>query len=215
MTRCEWQQRAAIHKTMLREQGYMEEELNGFPEQAESPPPMPSGGRRLVHFLREVLETVLPALVIAVLINVFVGQATRVEGQSMEPNLYSDQRLVVEKVSYRFHGPHRFDIVVLEMPSQGDELLIKRVIGLPGEKIDIRDGHVYINEQQLQEPFTDDRTQPGRYGSVQVPPLHVYVLGDNRDRSNDSRSFGPVPIENIVGRAWLSYWPLEKVGIVH
>ncbi len=200
---------------MLREQGYMEEELNGFPEQAESPPPMPSGGRRIVHFLREVLETVLPALVIAVLINVFVGQATRVEGQSMEPNLYSDQRLVVEKVSYRFHGPHRFDIVVLEMPSQGDELLIKRVIGLPGEKIDIRDGHVYINEQQLQEPFTDDRTQPGRYGSVQVPPLHVYVLGDNRDRSNDSRSFGPVPIENIVGRAWLSYWPLEKVGIVH
>ncbi len=200
---------------MLREQGYMEEELNGFPEQAESPPPIPSGGRRIVRFLREVLETVLPALVIAVLINVFVGQATRVEGQSMEPNLYSDQRLVVEKVSYRFHGPHRFDIVVLEMPSQGDELLIKRVIGLPGEKIDIRDGHVYINEQQLQEPFTDDRTQPGRYGSVQVPPLHVYVLGDNRDRSNDSRSFGPVPIENIVGRAWLSYWPLEKVGIVH
>jgi signal peptidase I len=200
---------------MLTERGYMEEELNGFPEQAESPPPIPSAGRRIVRFLREVLETVLPALVIAVLINVFVGQATRVEGQSMEPNLYSDQRLVVEKVSYRFHGPQRLDIVVLEMPSQGDELLIKRVIGLPGETIEIRDGHVYINGQQLQESFTDDITQPGRYGEVTVPPLHVYVLGDNRDRSNDSRSFGPVPIESVVGRAWLSYWPPEKVGLVH
>jgi signal peptidase I len=200
---------------MLTERGYMEEELNGFPEQAESPPPIPSAGRRIVRFLREVLETVLPALVIAVLINVFVGQATRVEGQSMEPNLYSDQRLVVEKVSYRFHGPQRFDIVVLELPSQGDELLIKRVIGLPGETIEIRDGHVYINGQQLQESFTDDITQPGRYGEVTVPPLHVYVLGDNRDRSNDSRSFGPVPIESVVGRAWLSYWPPEKVGLVH
>jgi signal peptidase I len=101
------------------------------------------------------------------------------------------------------------------MPSQGDELLIKRVIALPGETVEIRDGHVYINGQQLQEPFTEEATRPGRYSEVTVPPLHVFVLGDNRDRSNDSRSFGPVPIENIVGRAWLSYWPLEKVGIVH
>jgi signal peptidase I len=74
---------------------------------------------------------------------------------------------------------------------------------------------VYINGQQLEEPFTGETTRPGRYDTVTVPPLHVYVLGDNRDRSNDSRSFGPVPIESIVGRAWLSYWPLEKVGIVH
>lgn len=190
-------------------------EFDDFPDQAESPQSHPGGGRRLLGFLREVLETILPALIIAVLINVFVGQATRVEGQSMEPNLYSDQRLVVEKVSYRFHGPHRFDIIVLEMPSQGDELLIKRVIGLPGETVKISDGHVYIDGQRLQEPFTEDITQPGRYSEVTVPPLHVYVLGDNRDRSNDSRSFGPVPIDNIVGRAWLSYWPLEKVGIVH
>lgn len=168
-----------------------------------------------MRFLRDVLETVLPALLIAVLINVFVGQATRVEGQSMEPNLHTDQRLVVEKVSYRFHGPQRFDVVVLEMPSQGDELLIKRVIGLPGETVEIKDGHVYINDEQLQESFTDEMTQPGRYGEVTVPPLHVYVLGDNRDRSNDSRSFGPVPIKSVVGRAWLSYWPLERVGLVH
>jgi signal peptidase I len=192
----------------------MEDEPGDFPEKAPMPPARPGGGRRLVHFLREVLETILPALLIALLINVFVGQATRVEGQSMEPNLHSDQRLVVEKLSYHFHGPQRFDIVVIKMPSQGDELLIKRVIGLPGDTVEIRDGHVYINGELLQEPFTNELTQPGRYSRVTVPPLHIFVLGDNRGRSNDSRSFGPVPIANVIGRAWLSYWPPEKVGLV-
>jgi signal peptidase I len=193
----------------------MEDELNESPEQAAELPSQGGPGRRLVRFLREVLETVLPALLIALLINVFVGQATRVEGQSMEPSLHTDQRLVVEKVSYRFHGPQRFDVVVLRLPSQGEELLIKRVIGLPGETVAFKNGRVYINGEQLDEPFTVDETRPGRNGTVTVPPLHVYVLGDNRDRSNDSRSFGPVPIDNVVGRAWLSYWPPEDVGLVH
>jgi signal peptidase I len=193
----------------------MEEEFNQLPEELMSTPQQPSGGRRLMRFLREVLETVLPAILIAVLINIFVGQATRVDGQSMEPNLYSEQRLVVEKLSYRFHGPNRFDIVVLKMPEHSDTMLIKRVIGLPGETIEIRDGHVYVNGDLLEEAFTTEETHPGRFGEITVPPLHIYVLGDNRDRSNDSRSFGPVAIDNVVGRAWLSYWPPEQVGMVH
>ena len=195
----------------------MDDELNqpAAREEEELPAPRPSPGRAIVRFVRELLETILPALLIALLINVFVGQATRVEGQSMEPNLHSEQRLVVEKLSYRFHGPQRFDIVVLKMPSQGEELLIKRVIGLPGETVEIQDGQVYVDGILLEEPFTDQSTHPGRNGQVTVPPLHIYVMGDNRDRSNDSRSFGPVPIDNVVGRAWLSYWPLEQVGFVH
>jgi signal peptidase I len=193
----------------------MQEPFEGLPQEAEPEPSPPSSGRKMVRFLREVLETILPAILIALLINVFVGQATRVEGQSMEPSLHTDQRLVVEKVSYRFHGPQRFDIVVLRLPSQGDELLIKRVVGLPGETVEIRDGDVYINGEPLDEPFLDVETRPGRQGTVTVPPLHVYVMGDNRNHSNDSRSFGPIPIENIVGRAWISYWPLENVGVVH
>jgi signal peptidase I len=193
----------------------VEEEIVYSPEEMDPPATRPRGGRRFVRFLREVLETVLPAILIAVLINIFVGQATRVDGQSMEPNLYSEQRLVVEKLSYRFHGPERFDIVVLKMPEQSDTMLIKRVVGLPGETVEIRDGGVYIDGERLKEPFTDEETQPGRFGEVTVPPLHIYVLGDNRDRSNDSRSFGPVPIDNVVGRAWLSYWPPEQVGLVH
>lgn len=174
-----------------------------------------SVGRRLLGVTREILETILPAILIALLINVFVGQATRVEGQSMEPNLHSNQRLVVEKLSYRFHGPQRFDVVVLRLPSQGDELLIKRVVGLPGEAIEIRDGHVYINGEELDEPFVTQDTRPGRQERITVPPLHVYVLGDNRSHSNDSRSFGPVPIDDIIGRAWVSYWPPDDLGLVH
>lgn len=193
----------------------MEQEHGNPPEQTEQPAAPLGAGRRLVRLLREVLETVLPALLIALLINVFVGQATRVEGQSMEPNLHTDQRLVVEKVSYRFHGPQRFDIVVLRLPEQGDELLIKRVVGLPGETVMLREGRVYINGEPLDEPFTGEETRPGRQTEITVPPLHIFVLGDNRNRSNDSRSFGPVPIDNIVGRAWISYWPPEVVGLVH
>ena len=195
----------------------MEDEFNQVTagEEEELPEPRPSRGRGLVRLVRELLETILPALLIALLINVFVGQATRVEGQSMEPNLHSEQRLVVEKLSYRFHGPQRFDIVVLKMPNQGEELLIKRVIGLPGETVEIRDGQVYVDGNLLAEPFTDQSTHPGRNSKITVPPLHIYVMGDNRDRSNDSRSFGPVPIDNLIGRAWLSYWPVEQIGFVH
>jgi signal peptidase I len=193
----------------------MDDGLTNSSEEQPQQSPAPGVGRRLLRLVREVLETVLPAILIALLINVFIGQATRVEGQSMEPSLHSDQRLVVEKVSYRFHAPQRFDVVVLKLPSQGDELLIKRVVGLPGETVEIRDGQVYINGEPLVEPFINGDTRPGRNEHVIVPPLHVFVLGDNRNHSNDSRSFGPVPIENIVGRAWVSYWPPDDVGLVH
>ena len=191
----------------------MSDELNHSPQENGTDPQL-SWAQRSVRLLREVLETILPAILIALLINVFIGQATRVEGQSMEPNLHTNQRLVVEKLSYRFHGPQRFDVVVLKLPHQGEELLIKRVVGLPGETVEIRNGKVYIDGTPLAEPFLNVQTRPGRNDRIVVPPLHVYVLGDNRDHSNDSRSFGPVPIENIVGRAWLSYWPVEDIGLV-
>jgi signal peptidase I len=164
-------------------------------------------------WLVELGETVLPAIVIAVLINLFLAQATRVYGHSMEPNLHSDQRLVVEKVSYRLHGPHRGDVVVLRLPERGPELLIKRVIALPGETVEIRDGNVLINGRVLDEPYLERETN-GVYGPVTVPEQHVFVMGDNRGASNDSRVFGPVSVDRIVGRAWVSYWPFDAVGIV-
>jgi signal peptidase I len=166
------------------------------------------------RWLLELGETVLPAIVIAVLINLFLAQATRVYGSSMEPNLHTDQRLVVEKLSYHLHEPRRGDVVVLRLPERGPELLIKRVVGLPGETIEIRSGHVTIDGTVLTEPYLS-RSTNGTYGPLVVPGGQVFVMGDNRGASNDSRIFGPVPLERVVGRAWVSYWPIEFFGLVH
>lgn len=170
-------------------------------------------GRWLLRGLRELAETVIPAVVIALVINLFLAQATQVLGQSMEPNLHTSQRVVVEKVTYRFfHGPRRGDIVVIDMPNQS-EMLIKRVVGLPGETIQVRRGKVFIDGEELEERWTV-HLGGGSYGPSVIPPLQVFVMGDNRGASNDSRSFGPVPIESVVGRAWFSYWPKEYVGLI-
>jgi signal peptidase I len=187
---------------------------------AQEPPQVPlepqssnSVLRTVWLWLVELGETVLPAIVIAVLINLFLAQATRVYGSSMEPNLHTDQRLVVEKVTYRLHSPRRGDVVVIRMPERGPELLIKRVIGLSGETIEVREGTVYINGQPLEEAYLVRKTT-GTYGPSTVPEGHVFVMGDNRGASNDSRIFGAVPLERVVGRAWVSYWPFESLGIV-
>jgi len=185
------------------------------------PRPKKSLLKRMLHLVREGLETIVPAVLIALLINLFLAQATRVYGQSMEPNLHTDQRLVVEKLSYNRHirqllglnGPERGDVVVIRLKVQGDELLIKRVIGLPGDTIEIHDGRVFVNSQPLAEPYLAGATT-GFYGPATVPPLHIFVLGDNRGFSNDSRSFGTIPLEDVVGRAWFSYWPMGQIGFV-
>jgi signal peptidase I len=162
---------------------------------------------------RDVVGTIVPAVLIALLIHVFLAQATRVYGQSMQPNLHTNERLVVEKLSYHFHGPRRGDVVVLHDPSGSSELLIKRVVGLPGERVTVADGRVFIDGIQLDEPYLNQETQSaGR--SWLVPPLQVFVMGDNRQASRDSRSFGPVPRDEIIGRALFRYWPLDQIGIL-
>jgi signal peptidase I len=164
-------------------------------------------------WLVELGETVLPAIVIAVLINLFLAQATRVYGSSMEPNLHTNQRLVVEKVSYHLHAPRRGDVVVIRMPERGPELLIKRVIALAGETIEVRGGVVYIDGEPLEESYLPRKTT-GTYGPTTIPEGNVFVMGDNRGASNDSRIFGPVPLDRVVGHAWVSYWPIDTVGLI-
>jgi len=172
---------------------------------------MPAKESRLKSWLRELLEAILPALVIVLVVNIFLAQATRVEGQSMEPNLHNNQRLIIEKISYRFHSPTRGDIVVIRRPQP--DPLIKRIIGLPGETVEIHDGQVYINGTPLNEPYL---TQPtvGIMPARLVPEEHIFVLGDNRGSSNDSRAFGMVSFDDIIGRAWLRYWPPTESGLI-
>jgi signal peptidase I len=187
----------------------------GAADEAQSIGPKPPQARGfrpwLAATLRDVLGTIVPAIIIALLIHVFLAQATRVYGQSMEPNLHTNERLVIEKLSYRFHGPRRGDVVVIKDPGGSSELLIKRVVGLPGERVTVADNRVFIDGVPLDEPYLNQPTQ-GSGRSWIVPPLSVFVMGDNRSASRDSRIFGPVPMDEIIGHALFRYWPLTDVG---
>ncbi len=180
---------------------------------SDDAPPAHMPPSRFGALMRELVASVLPALVIVLLVNVFVAQATRVDGQSMEPNLHDHQRLIIEKLSYHFCTPQRGDIVVLRTPQRQAVPLIKRVVGLPGESIEIHNGHVYINGVLLEEPYLTQTTW-GTVPAQLVPEGYLFVLGDNRGSSNDSRMFGPVALENVIGRAWLRYWPLSEAGLL-
>lgn len=161
----------------------------------------------------EVITTVVPAVLIALFINVHVAQAVEIEaGPSMQPNLYAGYRLMVERLSYRLHPPERGDIVVADRP--GEEVsLVKRVMGLPGETIEVRGGHVKIDGAPVEEPWVVHFGGPD-YGPAEVPAGYVFILGDNRQLSRDSRAVGPIPLEMIEGRVWLVYWPPEGIRLV-
>lgn len=163
--------------------------------------------------LREFVETIVITLVIYVLVRLLLFESYRVVGHSMDPTLEDNQFLVVEKVGYRWHEPKRGDIIVFRDPNGDKRKLIKRVIGLPGEVVEIQAGQVLIDGQPLDEPYIVD---PGRYSQplTQVPDGEYFVLGDNRNNSSDSRSFGSIAVNDIVGRAWLVYWPPSDWAVV-
>jgi signal peptidase I len=161
-------------------------------------------------FIVDVMGAILPTVFVVLFVNVFVAQAMIVEGPSMQPTLTSYQRVIVEKVTYRFfHGPRRGDVVVIDMPEE-EKPLIKRVLALPGETVALREGQVFINGHRLREPWATRWGGPD-LPETEVPPGHVFVLGDNRAQSRDSRSFGAVSLDQILGHAWLRYWPLDQV----
>ncbi len=167
---------------------------------------------RTIKSLIEMAEVFVKAAVIAGFIVLFIAQVTVVHGHSMEPNIHPEQRIVVEKISYRFYEPQRGDVVVIEVPDS-EIPLIKRVVGLEGEMVEIRDDQVYINGRPLTESYLTN-IQQADYGPTAVPVEHVFVMGDNRPYSRDSRAFGPVDIYRIMGRAWFSMWPVDEMGAI-
>ena len=170
-------------------------------------------GSVLSHALKEAIATILPAILIALFVNVFVAQAMVIHGPSMQPNLHYAQRVMVEKITYRFlHGPRRGDVAVVDVPGEVDPL-IKRVVALPGETVEVRGGQVFIDGQHHEEPWATRQGGPDHPPTV-VPESHVFVLGDNRGSSRDSRAFGPVPMDQIVGRAWFVYWPPDQIKLL-
>jgi signal peptidase I len=167
-------------------------------------------GRHIGRVVWELVTAILPALVVALFINVYVAEAVMVkDGPSMEPNLYRGYRVMTEKVSYDLHLPRRGDVVVVDRPD-GEESLIKRVVALPGEVVEVRGGHAVVDGHPIEEPWVTHFGGPG-YPPTVVPAGYVFVLGDNRAVSRDSRAIGPVPVESIKGRAWFIYWPLSEL----
>ncbi len=175
------------------------------------------GLARLVLFAgrvaKEVITTVLPALLIALLVHAYVAEAVAIEdGPSMQPNLYVGDRLMTEKISYHLHPPRRGDVVIIERPA-GEVSLVKRVVAVEGEVVEVRDGHTFVNGQPIDEPWVAHFGGQD-YGPALVPPGHLFVVGDNRAVSRDSRAIGPVTVDSIQGRVWLVYWPPEQFEFV-
>ncbi len=181
------------------------------PEQVIAPPAA-SRWAGWAKSLRELIETLILTLVIFLLIR-FAVQNFRIEGFSMEPNFHDGQFLIVNKLIYLLHPPERGDVIVFIPPNNTTRDFIKRVIGLPGDRIEIVNGRVSVNGQPLDEPYP---LNPASYSSglVTVSPGEYFVLGDNRNNSSDSHSWGTVAGDKIIGKAWVSYWPPQDVGFV-
>lgn len=193
------------------------------PEPTDSPPQL-TRRERLVLRRRdrkrsafEWVVVIVAAVVIAVLLRAFVVQTFYIPSGSMEPTLRKNDRVVVNKLSYHLHSVHRGDIVVFTTPpgvNKSFKDLVKRVVGLPGETVQGRDGKVLVNGTVLPEKYLPAGTLTSDFGPYTVPPKSVWVMGDNRGNSEDSRVFKAIPEHTIVGRVFVRIWPITRLGFL-
>jgi signal peptidase I len=153
------------------------------------------------------LKVIIIALILAVVLRGFMLEPTYVQGPSMLTTMKTGDRIIINKLIYRFTTPARGEIIVFHTP---EEDLIKRVIALPGETIEAKNGRVYVNGKILSEPYLSPTTQTSNIPQTKVPAGHLFVMGDNRANSMDSRELGPIALDQIVGRAELIYWPIAE-----
>ncbi|MEM9266017.1 MAG: signal peptidase I [Cyanobacteria bacterium P01_F01_bin.13] len=170
------------------------------------------------HLVRSNARLVAIAVAIAVVIRLFIAEPRFIPSNSMDPTLHIGDRLLIEKLSYRFHPPHYGDIVVFEPPPQlqaigyrREQAFIKRVIGLPGDTLAVHQGQVYRNNRPLKERYI--LAAPAyEMNPITVPENALFVMGDNRNDSNDSHVWGFLPIKNVIGQATLRFWPVDAWG---
>ncbi len=164
-----------------------------------------------LSFLVDVLETLVLSVVLFVSINM-ISARIRVDGASMEPTLVSGEYVIVSRLSYRLGSPQRGDIIVFHFPRDPKEEYIKRIIGLPGDEVEVRNGSVYVNGQGLTENYLN--VKMNYMGTWKVPEDQLFVLGDNRNNSSDSHDWGMVPMNYVVGKALVVYWPPPAWGLI-
>jgi len=176
--------------------------------------------KRLGLFFLDILEVIVFAVAIFLFIYLLVVQPHKIKGASMEPNFPNGQYLLTDKIKYRLDEPQRGDVVVFKAPTNSGEEFIKRIIALPGETVSLKEGYVFIDGKLLKENYLDSsvKTNPGIFLNDNeekvIPDNHYFVMGDNRQFSSDSRSWGFISKDDITGRAWFIYWPLSETGIV-
>ncbi len=175
-------------------------------EPSQQPPPL---RRELRSWTRDLAV----ALGLAIVVMIFLYQPVKVEGTSMNPLLSDQERIFINKFVYHFEPIERGDVIVFWYPLDRSKSFIKRVVGLPGETIEIRDGHVYINDHELADQYVPAGYLDGStYAPHRIPTDGYFVMGDHRDSSNDSRVFGAVPRQFIYGKAVFAYWPADHFG---
>lgn len=174
-------------------------------------PPISKPWKQIKLWVRELII----AGMVCLLVVTFIAQPFKVDGSSMLPNLKSDERIMANKLVARFGELKRGDVVVFWYPFDPSRTYVKRVIGLPGEMIEIRRGYVYVNGRRLSEPYLLPSYRDNKdFKPINVKPAHYYLMGDNREISNDSRYFGQVPQRYILGKAIFIYWPISEMGII-
>lgn len=168
--------------------------------------------KKVIKEIKEWIISIIIAAAIAFLIKGFIIDTMLVDGKSMLPTLHDRDRIIFEKISIYTKGFKRGQIVILNPPGEGKfTFYVKRIIGLPGEKLEIKNGIVYINDQKLQESYLPKETYTGDDMTIKIPEGYVFVMGDNRERSQDSRAIGPIPIKNLKGRAVLRIYPFDSI----
>lgn len=164
-------------------------------------------------FVREFLESILIAAVITAFIFIFIGRPFWIPSESMQPTLNPHDRVIAVKLGYFFQAPRRGDIVCFYYPVDPKQVFVKRLIGLPGDTVEVRNGLAIVNGVPLNEPYVKFPGGPD-WGPKKVPEGQYFMLGDNRANSGDSRFWGFLPRKNFIGRAMLRFWPLNQAGII-
>jgi signal peptidase I len=186
--------------------------LNTYQSQLNEEQPQPKEKRScFLRFLVDILETLVLSIVLFVSINM-ISARIRVDGASMEPTLVSGEYVIINRLSYRLGSPQRGDIIVFHFPRDPKEEYIKRVIGLPGDEIEVKNGAVYVNGQLFDESYLNVKMD--YFGTWRIPADQLFVLGDNRNNSSDSHDWGTVPMDYVVGKAVIVYWPPPAWGLI-
>lgn len=169
----------------------------------------------------EFIEAIVFALAIFVVVYWFLAQPNQVRGQSMFPVFHDGEYIITDKVTFKTRKPERGEVVIFKSPQSAEIDFIKRIIGLPGDKVKIKSGKVYVNGQELEESnYLDSSVYTGAESflsenqEIVVPDGKYFVLGDNRPNSSDSRDFGPIGMDTFIGRVFFRYWPIDKIGLI-